>query len=243
MNVRISGAGKGETTVKCTGRWGYGFSSSQNITIEGLTFLLCGDNKTGTVLRFSSCISVSLKNVAFSNSYGYSVYGDALTDCTMSDVDFAGCFNGSICYGAHFDGISNSSITIKRSIFVDLGQAATDYGNYAAGLVVRGHIVDISDCTFSGNRGVALHVSESNVSVFNCNFVGNVACEGSSIYAIDIHLLNVTTSRFDNNAANGSGGAVLLKSQDANKRSIVKVMDCLFESGSGRGSICIRVRR
>ena len=242
MNVSISGAGKGETTLICGGRWGFGFSRSQNVAIEGLTFVDCGAIEdainTGVVLHLDSSRFVSLNNVAFNSSYGYSVYGYALADCTVSDVDFAGCFNGSTCYGAYFNGTGNMTLlTIERSTFVGLGIAATDSDNYVhgprvyAGLEVWGHVADIGDCTFIENRGVALRVCESNIRVSNCSFIGNVADYGPAINAIDILLLNVTFSSFDNNIAIGGGGAILLKAYpNKNVNVVVKFIYCSFQN-------------
>ena len=105
MNVSITGAGKGETTVICSGKWGFGFGGiTQSIIVEGLSFVRCGaifdlSRKLGAaVLYWNSTSSVSLINVAFINSSGYSAFGNSLTNyATMADVDFKYCANSIQC--------------------------------------------------------------------------------------------------------------------------------------------------
>ena len=197
-NIRITGAGKSETKVICRGRWGFWFNGAQNITIEGLAFFNCGGINF-SVLSLSSAHSVSVNNVTFSNSSGYGVYGLALTDFVMSNVDFGACecFSGSACSGAQFNGSGSNLtlITIEKCTFVGL---------CAGGLNVREYVyVQIRESSFSGNTSTsALVASASNVSVFNCSFIGNVATGpgyGAAITAFDMIFLNVTSSRFDSN--------------------------------------------
>ena len=106
-NVRITGAGKEETTVICSGKWGFGFGGiTQSIIVEGLTFVHCGaifdQSQSGAaVLYWNSSSSVSLMSVAFFNSSGFSVFGNSLTNyATMADVDFKYCANFRACFGA-----------------------------------------------------------------------------------------------------------------------------------------------
>ena len=197
-NIRIAGAGKNETKVICRGRWGFGFNSSQNIIIEGLAFFDCGGINL-SVLSLSYSYSVSVNNVTFSNSSDYGVYGFALTDFVMSDVDFGACecFSGSTCSGANFDRSGSKQltvITIEKCTFAGL----------CAGLDVWGHNADIRDCSFSGNR-LALTATASYVSVSDCSFVGNgVAVTsgfGAAIAGYNMIFLKVNSSRFDNNTA------------------------------------------
>ena len=228
-NIRITGAGKSETKVICRGRWGFGFNGAQNITIEGLAFVDCGVHIA--VLYLNLARSVSVNNVTFSNSPGYGVYGLALTDFVMSDVDFTcECFSGSTCSGAKFDRSDSNNptlITIEKCTFVGL----------CVGVEVLGHVVDIRDSSFNGNRG-ALVATESWVSVINCSYVGNVAAfpgyGAAAITAHDVAFLNVTGSRFDSNTANqGQGGAIQIRgNQVASNDPVLVINNCIFQNNS-----------
>ena len=226
-NIRITGAGKSETKVICRGRWGFRFNGAQNVTIEGLAFVDCG-----TVLYLKLALSASVNNVTFSNS---SVYGLALTDFVMSDVDFGAC---STCYGygAKFNGTGNLTlITIEKCTFV--GQRI--------GLEVIGHVVDIRDCSFSGNRA-ALVANASGVNVSDCSFVGNININervdgigvyGAAISAFDMIFLNVKSTRFDGNTAI-QGAAIKIKirrmklKQVASDDPVLVIKDCIFQNNS-----------
>ena len=70
MNIRLTGAGMRETTINCTRKWGFGFSSAQNVVVEGLAFDSCGAavdlyNNITAVLYLNSSHSVSMSNVSF----------------------------------------------------------------------------------------------------------------------------------------------------------------------------------
>ncbi|KAL5491816.1 hypothetical protein EMCRGX_G017180 [Ephydatia muelleri] len=206
MNVRITGAGKEETTVICSGKWGFGFGGiTQSIIVEGLTFVHCGaiyNQSTVAVLYWNLTSSVSLINVAFYNSSGYSVLGKSLTNyAAMANVDFYGCANDSACFGAYFiysGGGSTSSINILRCNFVGIGVGLTVLG-YAAG--------DIRNCSFRRNKDAALYMIESDVSVYGSYFFDNVA----AILAYRMVSLNVTSCGFDNNYNMDSPGAIVVR--------------------------------
>ena len=230
-NIRITGAGKNETKVICKGWWGFGFNGAQNVTIEGLAFVDCSSINS-TVLYLNHALSVSVNNVAFSNSSGYGVYGLALTDFVMSDVDFTcECFSGSTCYGANFDrndGKQLTVITIEKCTFAGL----------CGGLYVKGHVADIRDCSFSGNKW-AFRATASDVSVSDCSFVGNVGANnsfGAAITANDMIFLNVTNSRFDSNTANqGAALAIRITStiiQVTRHDPVLVINNCTFQNNS-----------
>ena len=221
MNVRLIGAGVLNTTVVCTGKWGFGFSSTQNVVIEGLTFVDCGaavglySNMTA-VLYLNTSQSVSVSHVTFVNIFGFGVFGNSLTIVSMSDVYFGGCAENCTCVGASFtsDDVARSA-TIKRCTFAGLGHVGSDGEEYydgTAGLQLQGHVVaDIRDCSFIGNRGMGLFVNTPNVStsILNCNFSGNIAARGAALNVMS-ECLNVTGSRFYDNVAY-TGAAMLIK--------------------------------
>ena len=263
-NIRITGAGKSETKVICRGRWRFEFNGAQNVTIEGLAFVDCGGPfsvwsiGTGAVsaaLYLNLAISVSVNNVAFFNSSGYGVYGLALTDFVMSDVDFGACGRPRTIYGAGAEfigsGINLTLITIKRCTFVELCQPMTITRGYIypAGLEVRDHVVDIRDCSFRGN-GRALSATASDVSVSNCSFIGNVAISGAAITAINMLFLNVTSSKFDSNTAKDQGGAILIMTttiirQVTSRDPVLVVNDCMFQNNiadEGGAVIALQLR-
>ena len=197
----------------------------------------------------------AVNNVTFSNSSGYGVYGRALTDFVMSDVDFSACGSTrTICgAGAEFigSGINLTLITIKKCTFVGLCQIMTYTSGYVdpAGLVVRDHVVDIRDCSFRAN-GRALSATASSVSVSNCSFIGNVAIRGAAITAINMLFLNVTSSMFDSNTAKGPGGAILImttatiRSRES-RDPVLVINDCRFQNNSadeGGAVIALQLR-
>ena len=239
MNVRLIGAGLRETTIKCTRKWGFGFSSAQNVVVEGLTFDSCGAavdlyNNTAAVLYTNSSQFVSVSNVSFFNIYGFGVSGKTVAYVNISDVFFGKCAAGTICVGASFTSDSYAtSITINRCSFVGLGQV--DRGSYrylydgAAGLQLQGHVVaDIRDCSFVGNRGSGLFAIESNISIYNCTFSGNVAQQGAALNASSVRFLSVTRSRFYYNRAY-TGAAIRIREQLGSSTSpVIVVNDCYF---------------
>ena len=212
MNVRITGAGKGETTVICSGKWGFGFGGiTQSIIVEGLTFVHCGaifDQSGAAVLYWNSTSSVTLINVAFFNSSGYSVLGNSLINyATMADVDFYGCANDSACFGAYFNsgGGSTASINISICSFVGLGLANDD--GIGVGLSLRGYAVDIRNCSFRRNKGAGLYMTGSDVSVYGSYFADNIA----AIRAYKMVSVKVTCCGFDNNYNKNGAGAIVVR--------------------------------
>ncbi|KAL5516242.1 hypothetical protein EMCRGX_G001525 [Ephydatia muelleri] len=152
----------------------------------------------------------------------------------ISDVFFGKCAAGTICVGASFTSDSYAtSITINRCSFVGLGQV--DRGSYrylydgAAGLQLQGHVVaDIRDCFFVGNRGAGLFAIESNISIYNCTFSGNVAQQGAALNASSVRFLSVTRSRFYYNRAY-TGAAIRIREQLGSSNSpVIVVNDCYF---------------
>ena len=240
MNVRLTGAGVRETTVMCTRKWGFGFSSAQNVVIDGLAFVACGSvvnmySNTTAVLYLNSSHFVSIINVSFFNISGFGVYGDTLAAVNMSDVFFGGCVLGTICVGASFiSDNSATSITINRCSFVGLGQRGSYKNLYdgVAGLQIQGRVVaDIRDCSFDENRGAGLFAINSNVSIFNCSFSANVANQGAAINASSVWFLNVTGSRFYNNRADNMGAAIQVRGKLGSSHSPPLVVnDCHFQN-------------
>ena len=108
--------------------------------------------------------------------------------------------------------------------------------------------VQIRESSFSGNTSTsALVASASNVSVFNCSFIGNVATGpgyGAAITAFDMIFLNVTSIRFDRNIANqstGRGGAIHIRTTSEKIKVtcncydpvlLVLIKDCMFRNNS-----------
>ena len=243
-NVRIIGAGKRETTVICAGNWGFGFNYTQSITIEGLAFVNCGANFDQTnrsaVLYWNvvssdlSGPSISLNNVAFHNSSGFGVVGNSQTKYTvmMSDVDFGGCSEGSISLtlGAYFDGRA-SLLSILRCSFVGLGALPVE-ADETAGLTVRGCVANIQSCSFRENRGAALHVIGSNVTVYDSSFVDNFAQRGAAINATNMISLNVISSRFENNIVYNTGGAIRVREQEQTSSPIFRAHNCSFRNNT-----------
>ena len=243
LTVRIIGTGKHETTVTCAGNWGFGFSYTQSITIEGLAFVNCGaisDQMNRSAVLYWNFVSsnlspsISLNNVAFHNSSGFGVVGNSQTKYTvmMSDVDFGGCSEGSICLdlGAYFDGRA-SMLSILRCSFVGLGALPVE-ADETAGLTVRGCVANIQDCSFRKNRGGALYVTESSVNVYDSSFVDNFAQRGAAINATNMISLNVISSRFENNIVYNTGGAIRVRGQEQVSSPIFQVHNCSFRNNT-----------
>ena len=245
LNVRIIGAGKRETTVVCASSWGFGFNYTENITIEGLAFVNCGaifDQTNHSAVLYWNIVSsnlrpsISLYNVSFHNSSGFGVFGNSQTKCTvmMSDVDFGGCSKSNICLalGAYFDGRA-SLLSILRCNFDGLGALRVPAeANEAAGLIVRGCVANIQNCSFRKNRGAALHVIESSVTVYDSSFVDNSAERGAAINATNMISLNVISSQFENNIVHNTGGAIRVRGQEQVSSPIFQVHNCSFRNNT-----------
>eukprot|EP00731_Ephydatia_muelleri_P001412 Em0001g1412a len=233
MNIRLVGAGVRETTINCTRKWGFEISSVLHVIIEGLTFVNCG-GATKAVLNLHSTHSITVRNLSFVNISNIGVLGETLTTVTMSDVYFYRCAEDRACVGASFTSEGNATlIIIKRCSFVDLGYGGSSNYRYddAAGLQLQGHVVaDIRDCSFVGNRGAGLFVIQSNVSISNCSFSGNVANRGAALSASSVRFLNVTGSRFYSNRAY-TGAAIWIRKQfESPFSALVVVNNCLFQN-------------
>ena len=239
MNIRLTGAGMRETTINCTRKWGFGFSSAQNVVIEGLAFDSCGAavdlyNNITAVLYLNSSHSVSMSNVSFLYISGIGVLGDALATVTMSDVYFSGRAVDNTCVGASFTSEGSATlIIVKRCSFVDLGYGGSSNYLYdgAAGLQLQGNVVaDIKDCSFVGNRGAGLFAIQSNVSIYNCSFSGNVAQRGPALNAISVRFLNVTGSRFLNNKAYTGAAIRITEPYESLNSTKILINNCFFQN-------------
>ena len=78
---------------------------------------------------------------------------------------------------------------------------------------------NMTNCTIKYNRAHrdagALKITNNNVTVSFCSFVGNQAGTNGGVFAIygdDSSFFNISNSNFTNNVANGSGGALIIYS-------------------------------
>ena len=152
----------------------------------------------------------------------------------MSDVYFSGRAVDNTCVGASFTSEGNATlIIIKRCSCVDLGYGGSSNYLYdgAAGLQLQGNVVaDIKDCSFVGNRGAGLFAIQSNVSIYNCSFSGNVAQRGAALNAISVRFLNVTGSRFLNNKAYTGAAIRITEPYESLNSTKILINNCFFQN-------------
>ena len=136
-NFSIKGQGQGKTTVSAVPRHAdvLNFTACSNITITDLT---AGHTRepgecSGGVLGFVSCSQITVDKCGL---YGCGVYGvttHGVEQISIASCEIYECSRG----GARFD--STNGITIKHTVFRDLGGDALQYDGICNGVVLEGN--------------------------------------------------------------------------------------------------------
>ena len=155
--------------------------------------------------------------------------------------------------------IENSDMVIENSSFRKISG-----GDGGAIRITnsRNRKLAITNSTFYGNKasrqGGAIYINSSNITIKSCEFTNNIASGGGALFATGINIsLTVAHSRFSNNTAKGTGGAVVITDgvitlphiADAlypNTRSSVVITASKFENNQGQsdgGAVAVFGRR
>lgn len=144
---------------------------------------------------------------------------DALRDIVIKDLTIDGAgYQAKPGGGMFFE--NRSYVALENCRFQNCTAARTGGGALYAGPHHSsvGPVVKISDCSFSGNRteggsGAAILAQYAQIDITNTEFTGNEALVGGAIalYGDGTKLTVDSASRFTNNRAANTGGAVAVR--------------------------------
>lgn len=127
--------------------------------------------------------------------------------------------------------VVNGTLEVRDSIFSN--NAANETGTIeavSARLSITASVFESNTC--NGN-GAAVFLSESNGTFFSVDFVNNLASEGGAIYASDPEIMQITSSAFESNSAEGFGAlSIITTGSEASIRQL-EISNCIFRQGSG----------
>ena len=273
-DIAISGAGKDLTVVRCNnGGRGFMFSFVRNLTLTNMTFVGCGmlttvpfpfinvGNITSpVVLYLDSSISVLIQHVTITQFSGFGIYGRALYQNVLEDVQFRDCTGN--CSGALFYATSSAqTLTVQGCHFLNMSNHNTpligsglslwnSVGFYSVSIrgslfsslsSERGAVVlyktysTIANSTFIDHEGGAISTYLSYVTIINSTFSRNFADNGAAIYTKNNYYLFLSGSKFDGNVATAWGGAINLFSSKQYYKSITVTMwitNCMFTNNT-----------
>ena len=142
-----------------------------------------------------------------------------------------GIFHENSATGFLIDGAGigciNSNAVITNCIFTD-NSVDTDGGGINC---KDSSSITVSYCTFIGNvsvnySGAGIRTTDSDLSVFQCNFKDNYCDWGSAIYS-DVSNVEIKYCTFESNIANNYGGAV-----ENGTDSYMSLIHCVFNGNS-----------
>ena len=138
-NFSITGQGRDATTISAVPRHAnvLNFTSCSNITIADLT---AGHTRepgscSGGVLNFVSCSQIAVDKCGL---YGCGVYGVTtkyVEQIIITDCEIYECSEGGARFG------NTNGITIKHTVFRDLGGYALQYDGICSGVVLEGNTI------------------------------------------------------------------------------------------------------
>ena len=269
-DIAITGAGRDLTVVRCShGGRGFKFTSMRNLTIAMMTFdgcglptplpsLLDGNVTSPVVLYLDSSSAVSLHHLTITNFFGYGMYGYALYEATLSDIQFLNCVSN--CSGALFYAtLGTQTLTVQACRFTNLsnldspliGSGLTlwslkglssvsvrdcvfyNLSSMRGAFLMHQSFAIITNSTFISLQGGALSAYYSYVLIFYSTFTQNFAENGAAIYTVSNYHLSISGSRFDGNVATAWGGAVSLFSPIQYRTSTTMlVTNCVFTNNT-----------
>lgn len=207
------------------GNYGGGIYATDTINYKNLTFINNSAERAGAL--YLTKPSQTLQNIAFINNTAILDGGALYIDkaFTIKNNNFTG--NSAQNGGAIYVGVSNlalssnnytnNSAVLGGAIYTAEGITGgsvtsshftgnhAEYGGaiYAGSLGASNKIININDCTFVKNvaifDGGAIYLLKSYYDITKCNFDGNNASNGGSIYAAEsLNGINVKQSTFEN---------------------------------------------
>ena len=197
-------------------------------TISNVHFL---ENKAhdGEAIFASDFCEITIFNISFVSSTGSAIY---IVDGVSLQIDHCNFSNNSA--GSLF--ALSSSVYSTNSVFSQNTEGAL--------FIKESSEATFYNCTFADNsafEGGALYVFKSNIQLITCTFSGNSATKGGVFvvtgnlllldctmnknsatgdggvgYLEDNSQINIKTSRFNLNSANGSGGVLQIRKATVN---------------------------
>ena len=215
-NVTI--IGRNNPTVFCTNSSSICFVSSNNVTVEGITWQGCGSNNAdgfSSVFRFRNSSEVTIRSCSFNDSAGQVLSLSMMSgDVTINNCQFTDSsgFDGK---GAAVS-LSNNrrpqpALTINSCDFISNGPAESVV--YINGSVGNNETLFLLNSMFISNEGASVQLSHTILHLGGTViFQQNVANDGAGI-----HCTNSTVSvdsgsnvLFTSNSADKNGGAVYM---------------------------------
>ena len=237
-NIHITGAGVNLTTVRCDAEnpRGFRFLSIQNLTVEMMTFVCCGQLQEKALLtphrqfsKFTSPVTIyvqdssllTIRQVELTNFSGIGIVGsNIVSSVILTRVKFSNC-NKKNCSGALFYANTSSvatqapSILIQACVFKDLKffpSVKRGYVFIGAALTVWGNSsVVVGDSQFSNlnsSIGAAISSIEAKLLIDKCNFTNNIGNERGAVSSFYSHLAVKNSSFTGNIVTDGEGGAI-----------------------------------
>ena len=237
MNINnITIVGHNNPAVKCNNTGALNFTSSHDITMQGMKWEECGNNYsyTSPSLSMYDCSGVNIINCSFNSNTTQSILlNDVSGIVTINNCHFMA--NNSI-YDGHGAAIYYSSMkgkgvfAVNNSAFLYYRAKSVVYINGKSGYET---FLSFKNLTFSLNQAVPLCVMKSTVNISgNLLFEGNYnqAQNGGGICASDhatIHFDDTSNVTFSNNTAN-KGSAVYIN----NNASVIFEGKCSITENS-----------
>ena len=220
--VNISIIGHHNPTINCSNSGGLKFTYCHNCTIKGIIWDGCGaeDINSIPVIEFYHSTNITIQNCTFQHSAGRVV---VLSEVS-GNVKINHCsFLQSKCYKGHGTAIYYSpSCNFQKHIQLLLTISNSNFSmNEATNSIVyigqfsnKFHSLLLIGCTFSGNKGISLYLSNQNLHIFdNTTFDNNKAELGAAVFATDHSTITFSKNSvvtFNQNTVNNSGGAIFL---------------------------------
>ena len=269
-DITITGAGRDLTVVRCShGGRGFKLTSVRNLTIAMMAFDGCGlptslptpltpldGNVTSpVVLYLDSSSVVSLQHVIVTNFFGYGIFGYALYEAALSDVQFLNCAGN--CSGAFFNATlgtltvqacrfsnlsnlnslqigsglnlwSSYSVRVRDCVFYNLSSVGGAVQMYQS-------IAIITNSTFVSLQGGAFSAYNSYIIIAYSTFSQNFAEYGAAIFTKNNYYLSISGCLFDGNVATAWGGAISLFNPmqlSILMNTTMRITDCVFTNNA-----------
>ena len=247
--ILITGSGEQETIIHCNEQpRGFQFSTVQNLTIQKVTFVGCGQNHKSSQFTFASPVTlmfvasstVTIQQLTITELTGIGVIAYNTNDhFVMREVKILNC-NGGNCSGALFfsdplrvggpSDVLLQSCCFKHLEFIPSIQHERVFIGAALTLWEQTDVV-VYDSQFAyldAPVGAAISVVSSSVLVDDSDFTDNLGNKMGAISA-NSSTVEVSNSSFTRNVLtddNGEGGAIYMYA------SKINIVDSSFDSNS-----------
>ena len=227
-NVSIIGHNK--LTVICVNDGGLYLEDFDNLTVESITFVMCGSFSTfQPVLSINDGSNVMIRNCSFQHSLGAAISVDSM----KGNMNISHCsFTNNNHYTDH-----GSAVTVKyafrlwQKYLLTLNNCNFSYNGPSKSVVYIGFIKDLTysnsddvyftNSNFCNNKGTSIYVLYHVLYIMGeVLFKNNMAESGAGIYANDRSIVvfdKNSNVKFINNSADYSGAAIFINTRSALK--------------------------